>query len=172
MYGRFSQPKAYLLFSKNALFAPYEQGTAIMFRMAVYKHNHLMDAEVKLTLAIKDEATNKNTFYNLKLEISRVNTLTLSWTIVHPIDENSPFYNITLEDLENGKAEMMVFAKAYDESFANAVVARTSYVANEFVYGAKFNLMYHPSEDKTYTILDIEKLDSYEKVSITKQQLQ
>jgi inward rectifier potassium channel len=166
IYGRFSQPKAYLRFSHNALFAPYENGKAIMFRMAPYKHNHLMDAEVKVTLVMKDEATSRNTFYNLRLELNKINSLTLSWTIVHPIDENSPFYKISIEDLMSAEAEMLVFAKAYDETFANTVVARTSYVAGEFVYGAKFDLMYHPSEDSQSTVLDMDKLHQYTKVEI------
>jgi inward rectifier potassium channel len=166
MYGRFSQPKAYLRFSENALFAPYENGLAIMFRFAAYKHNHLMDAEVKVTLVMKDEVSNRNIFYNLPLELNKVNSLTLSWTIVHPINESSPFYNLTIEEMINGEAEMLVFTKAYDETFANTVVARTSYVATEFVYGAKFNLMYHPSEDRQSTILEMDKLNDYTKVEI------
>lgn len=166
IYGRFSQPKAYVRFSENALFAPYENSTAIMFRLAPYKHNHLMDAEVKVTLVLKDEATGQNTFYNLPLELHKVNSLTLSWTIVHPINENSPFYNLNKEDLVNAQAEMLVFAKAYDETFANMVVARTSYVAEEFVYGAKFELMYQASESRHSTLLHMNKLNDYRPVQL------
>jgi len=53
MYGRFSQPRAFIKFSENILFAPYKGGSAIMFRLAAFKHNHLMDAEVKCTLVLK-----------------------------------------------------------------------------------------------------------------------
>ena len=34
LYGRFSKPKAFLLFSKNALVSPYHSGYALMFRFA------------------------------------------------------------------------------------------------------------------------------------------
>jgi inward rectifier potassium channel len=168
MYARFAKPKAYIMYSKNALFAPFKSGTAIMFRMAPYKHNHLMDAEVKLSLVMRidENGTTTNRFYNLALEYSRVNTLTLSWTVVHPINEESPFYNITPKELVETQAEMLVFVKAFDESFSSTVVSRTSYTAHEFVYGGKFSLMFHPNQQRTTTHLHINKLDLYESVSL------
>jgi inward rectifier potassium channel len=125
MYGRFSKPRAFIRYSKNALFAPFRNGTAIMFRMAPYKHNHLMDAEVAVTLSMKFEEGGSltNRFFTLPLEYSKVNTLTLSWTVVHPIDDKSPFYNLNKEDLINAQAEMLVFVRAFDDSFSNTVVS-------------------------------------------------
>lgn len=168
IYGRFAQPKAYISFSNNALISPYKEGTAVMLRLAPYKHNHLTDAEVKLTLAMKlqNDGTISNAFYNLPLELSKVNALTLNWTLVHPINEQSPMYNLTKEDLINGSAELLVFLKAFDESFSNIVIARSSYTANEIIEGARFRLMYQPSEDKQTTILDMTQLDEYDKVEL------
>lgn len=56
-YGRFSKPRSYLKFSDVALIAPFKEGTALMFRTAPYKRIHLLDAEVKLTIAMR---VNKN----------------------------------------------------------------------------------------------------------------
>lgn len=168
IYGKFTQPRAFISFSNNALIAPFNDGSAVMFRLAPYKHNHLTDAEVKVTLAMKLQEDGKvaNKFYNLPLEISKVNTLTSNWTIVHPINEQSPFYNLTKEDLANASAELLVFLKAFDESFSNLVIARSSYTADEFVEGAKFRLMYRPSEDKQTTILDMAKLNEFDRVDL------
>jgi inward rectifier potassium channel len=168
MYARFAKPKAYLRYSKNALFAPFKNGTAIMFRMAPFKHNHLMDAEVKVSLVMRidENGSTTNRFFNLNLEYSRVNSLTLSWTVVHPIDEESPFYNTTIQELVEAQAEMLVFVKAYDESFSSTVVSRTSYTAQEFVYGGKFVLMFNANEEKTKTHLHLNKLDLYETVAL------
>ncbi len=168
LYGRFSQPKAYFKFSKNALYAPFKSGVAVMFRFVPYKHRNLSDAEVKATLAMKVEGDGilSNKFYNLDLEISQVNSLTLSWTLVHVINEKSPFYNLSLEDLLATQAEILVFVKAYDESFSNFVLARTSYHASEFVYGAKFKLIYHPSADKRSTVLYINQISDYDLIEL------
>jgi inward rectifier potassium channel len=42
-FGRFSKPRVYLKFSENAIIAPYQGGTALMFRMAPYKNTNYLD---------------------------------------------------------------------------------------------------------------------------------
>ena len=167
-YGRFSRPQAFVRFSNNALIAPYRDGTAFMFRLSPYKNNALSEVEVKLTLAITNEENGKLTdkFFDLPLEFSKINGLALSWTIVHPIDDKSPFYGLSKEDIANTDMEIMVFLKAFDQVFSNNVITRTSYVSAEIVWGAKFKMMYHPSEDKNKTILDVSKLNEYEKMPL------
>lgn len=164
LYGRFSKPKAYIIFSKNALFAPFKGGNALMFRFAPYKNHFLTDVEVKVTLALKllnENNERKNTFYGLNLDLAKANSLSSNWTIVHPITEESPFFDLTQNDINESQAELLVFVKGYDEEYANSVVSRSSYTSDEFVYGAKFDMMYEPSEDKSTTILHLNKIDSY-----------
>ena len=172
-YGRFSRPKAFLKFSDNAIIAPYKDGTALMFRMAPYKNNNLSDGEAKVTVGMQIEENGKlvNKFYTLNLEIANINALVLSWTVVHAINEKSPFYGFTEEDIKNTSIEILVFVKAFDEVFANTVVERTSYISKEIVWGAKFKLMYHPNNDKTKTILDLDKLNSFEMVELPQQMM-
>jgi inward rectifier potassium channel len=167
-YGRFSRPQAFIKFSHHALISPYKDGIALMFRMSPYKNNSLSEAEVKLTMAIQIEENGKrmNKFYPLNLEISKINTLTLSWTLVHPIDERSPLYNLNTDDMKNARLEILVFVNAFDEVFSNTVMARTSYIADEIVWGGKFKIMYYASEDKTKTILDLDMLNDYEKIDL------
>jgi inward rectifier potassium channel len=167
-YGRFSRPKAFLKFSDNALIAPYKDGTALMFRMAPYKNNNLSEAEVKITLGmqVEEEGKMSNRFYQLKTEISNINSLALSWTVVHAIDEKSPLYGFNADDIKNTKMEVLVFVKAFDEVFSNTVVERTSYISEEIIWGAKFKLMYHPNHDKTKTILDMSKLNEFDKIEL------
>ncbi|MGG9971886.1 ion channel [Ferruginibacter sp. SUN002] len=162
-YGRFSKPRAYLRFSENILLAPFKDGVALMMRVATYKNHNLTDAETKLTAGITVEENGKpvNKFFKMEMEYNTVNALPLSWTIVHPINEDSPFYRFSLEDFKTGKAEILLFLKAFDDMFSNTVAARTSYTLNELVIGAKFLPMFHRSADSGKTILDITKLNSY-----------
>ncbi|MBI1344456.1 MAG: Inward rectifier potassium channel Irk [Terrimonas sp.] len=160
LYGRFSRPVAFLKFSEMAIIAPYKGITALMFRMVPFKNNHLTDAEVKLTLAIKieEEGNHVNKFYPLKVEIDKINALALNWTVVHPIDERSFLWQLSPNDLKMVDAELMIFVKAFDETFSNTVVARSSYTFNEIIFGKKFIPMYGPSENRQTTILDLDKL--------------
>ena len=163
-YGRFSQPKSYIIYSDNALLAPYEGGYALMFRFAPYKNHFLTNVEVRVTAIVKvlnEEGFKRNEFYNLELEVNRANTLSSNWTIVHPIDEKSPYYQFTRKEFEESETEILVFVTGYDEEYSNNVVSRSSYTYNEFVYGAKFDMMYEPSEDKTSTLLHLNKINSY-----------
>lgn len=164
LYGRFAKPRAYIKFSKNALFSPFKEGVGFMLRMVPYTKNYLVNIEAKITLAMRvdEDGVTKNKFYNLTLDIARANTLTANWTLVHPINEESPFYNLTKTDIENAKAEVLVFVQGFDESFSNTVVTRTSYTFEEFVYGAKFLPMFNPTADGTSTVLHLDKLNDYE----------
>lgn len=163
LYGRFAKPKAYLRFSENALLAPYKDGTAIMLRVAPYKNNILLNAEAKLTLGMVVEEDGKmlNKFFQLPLEFGSVNTLTLSWTIVHPITDTSPLYNLTADDFANNQGEFLVYLNAFDDMFSNTVVARTSYIFKEVVIGAKFKPMYKRSSQGNKTLLYMDQLNSY-----------
>lgn len=167
-YGRFSMPKPHLYFSNIALIAPYKDGKALMFRTVPYKNNNLTEAEVKLMLAmrIRENGVERNMFYPLEVEFSKVNSLVLNWTIVHPINEDSPLYEMSLAELKATKAELIVFLKAYDEVFANSVVARTSFTANEIIENAKFKPMYHPDETGDATVLNVDRINDYEKIEI------
>ncbi len=163
LFGRFSKPTAFLKFSHHALITPYKKGSALMLRMTPFKNTNFTDAEAKITLGMSVEEDGKmtNKFYPLDLEMSRINALTLSWTLVHPINESSPFYNFTSQDFENIEGELLVYVKTFDDLFSTTVVARTSYTFKEIVYGAKFELMYSENKENTKTILHLDKLNAH-----------
>ncbi len=168
LYGRFSRPIAYLRFSHNALIAPYKDINALMLRVAPYKNANLVDASANVTLGItlEENGKNVNKFYQLELEFRTVNSLNLSWTIVHPITEKSPLYEFTQNDFENTKGEVLVFIKAFDDMFSNIVVARTSYVFSEIQYGAKFVPMFERNESGNKTVIYLDKINSFKPASL------
>lgn len=167
-YGRFSRPRAYLKFSEVAVVAPFKETSALMFRLAPYKNNALTDADVVITTAIEvmENSSPRINFYQLKTQLSKINTLALNWTIVHEIDEESPFYGFTEDDFKNTGIEIIVHIRAFDEVFSNTVVQRTSYVTKEIVYGAKFIPMYYPDKDNLSTVLNLDKISDYQKAEL------
>jgi inward rectifier potassium channel len=169
MYGRFSLPKAYVKFSEQALISPYEGKTALMMRMAPFKNTSaLTDAEVKVTIAmiIEKDGKQSNEFFNVKLETSKINALALSWTLVHPINEDSPIFGFTEEDIKKTKGEILIYLKAFDDTFSNNVIARTSYTFDEIAYGFKFTPMYNRSNTGETTVIHLEMLNVFTKVDL------
>lgn len=163
MYGRFARPRAYIRYSQNALFVPFRDGVAMMFRMVPFTKNYLVNVEVRGTLSIRvnEDGLVKNRFYNIPFDISKANTMTANWTLVHIINDESPFYGFTQDDIKNAHAEILVFVQGFDESFSNTVVSRTSYSYSEFIYGAKFQPMYEPDEKNNTTVLHLDRLNDY-----------
>ena len=168
IYGRFSRPRAYILFSPNVLIAPYKEGKAIMLRIATYKNNHLTDAEAQLTLAmhVKEHGKIVTKFYPLQLEFAKVNSLALSWTIVHHINEESPLYHFTKEEIDESKIELIVNIKGFDDHFSNLVQQRTSYTYQQVIYGARFLPMFERAPGGNYTLLELNKINAHELVKL------
>ncbi|XZF15374.1 ion channel [Chitinophagaceae bacterium MMS25-I14] len=168
-YGRFSRPKAYIRFSENIIIAPYKDGRGLMFRLATFKNNHLSDVEATVTAAIHQPGEDGKTvtrFYQLPLEISKINSLALSWTLVHPLDENSPMFLFSERDFHENKVELVVTVKAFDDHFSNTVQQRTSYTTKELVYGAKFIPMFTRAATGDHTILQLDKVNAYERIKL------
>lgn len=157
LYGRFSRPRAFIRFSNLIVHTNYKGGKALMFRLVCFKDDHLlMNAEIKVNVRI---VTPENTlrFYNLRLERSHVDSLVLNWTVVHPIDEDSPFYGLTQKEIVTLQPEIAANLTGFDEVYSSIVVARMSYAIQDFKFGFKFLPMYFSKSKRTD--LDLSKLN-------------
>jgi inward rectifier potassium channel len=157
LYGRFSRPRAFIRFSNLIVYTQYKGGKALMFRLVCYKDDHLlMNAEIKVNVRIMTP-DNTYRFYNLRLERSRVDSLVLNWTVVHPIDEDSPFYGLSQKEIVTLQPEIAANLTGFDEVYSSIVVARTSYAIQDFKFGFKFLPMYFSKSKRTD--LDLSKLN-------------
>jgi len=157
LYGRFSRPKSFIRFSDSLVYAKYREGHALMFRLVCYKDDHLLtNAEVRLNARIVTK--NKGyQFFNLNLERSHVDSLVLNWTVVHPIDEHSPFFGLSQKEIVNLQPEISAYLTGFDEVYSSVVVARVSYAIKDFKFGFKFLPMYFSRNQRTE--LDLSKLN-------------
>ena len=63
----------------------------------------MIETEVSVTLSMNEEDETgqyKRSFYVLNLERKKITYLPTIWTIVHPIDDKSPLYNLSNEEIE------------------------------------------------------------------------
>jgi len=165
VFARFSRPTAKIIFSETAVIAPYLNNTGFMFRLVNSRKNQLIEvrAQVLFTRFIEKDGITTRTFDLLKLERERVSFLPLAWTIVHPIDEQSPMFGLTEQDFEKSDVEILVIISAMDETFAQTVHTRSSYKSKEIKFGCKFTNLYNEIEAGEPISIDIRKLSETEK---------
>ena len=165
LYGRFSRPTSKLIFSNTAVIAPFKDTKAFMFRLANARRNQLIEVEAQLAFSYNEEVNGKimRRYQELKIDLSRISTLAMTWTIVHPINADSPLSNLSKEDLESIDAEFLISMKAIDDTYAQQVHQRTSYKWNEIVWNAKFISAIGLNSDGVTTI-DLSKVNDYELV--------
>jgi len=144
IFSRFSRPSARIVYSRNAIVAPYRDKTALEFRIANGRTSQLIEVQIQVILTRLEQVdgTMARKFYDLDLERHRVVFFALSWTVVHPIDLNSPMWGFTQKDLLGADAEILILLTGIDETVSQTVHSRSSYKADEIVWGAKFANMF------------------------------
>ena len=166
VFARFSRPTARILFSRHAIIAPYGDGQALMFRIANARSSQIIELEAKVMLSRFEGSGKGRGFHNLPLERDRVAFFPLSWTIVHPIDEESPLWGITAADLVASRIEVLVLLTGIDEGFSQTVHARSSYDGDEIVWGARFANIFNPAREDGILSIDIGRLHEIEDVEL------
>ncbi|HJQ09824.1 MAG TPA: ion channel [Gemmatimonadaceae bacterium] len=167
VFARFSRPSARIIYSRYAVVAPYREQTALEFRIANARSSQLIDVQVQAILTKMERTPAGSTvrrFYELPLERQRVVFFPLSWTVVHPIGPESPMWGLKHEDLVASDAELLVLLIATDETISQSVHSRSSYEADEIVWGAKFANMFLRSESEGIIGMNLSRIHEIERV--------
>lgn len=165
LYGRFSRPSAQILFADQAVIAPYLDLTALMVRIVNGRSSQMMDLKAVLLMTwVEGSGSEQRRMYrSLKLERETVYMFPLTWTIVHPIDEESPLWGKNASEVADMQAEVIVLVQGYDETFSQTVHTRSSYVHTEIEWDAKFISAQTTDEDGWVT-LHVDKVGLIEKL--------
>jgi inward rectifier potassium channel len=166
IFSRFSRPSANIIYSRNAIVAPYQDTTALEFRIANGRSSQLIDVQVQVILTKMEQVngTKVRKFYDLELERERVVFFALSWTVVHPIDSKSPMLNATRQDMLDSDAEILILLSGTDETISQTVHSRSSYKADEIVWGARFANMFMRTEEEGIVGMNLTRIHEIEPV--------
>ena len=149
-FARFSRPTARVLFSRVAVIGPHNGVPTLSLRIANQRRNQILQAEVGLAL-LRDERTQEGDtirrFYDLKVARRRSPVFAMTFTVMHPIDHDSPFHGATAATLQALNAELVVTATGLDETMAQPVHARASYLAEEILWDHRFVDVFCWTED-------------------------
>lgn len=160
MFARFAKPTARVIFSEVAVICPFEGIPTLMFRAANQRDNRILEAQVKVSL-MRDEVTQEGhllrRFYDLPLMRSQTPVFGLSWLIMHPIDENSPFYQKTPEELNEKGIELWISLTGLDETFSQTIHTRYAYSTDHIFWNQRFVDIFSQDEQGQWFI-DLSKI--------------
>lgn len=162
VFARFSRPKARLMFSEVAVVAPYEGKSALMVRIVSERSQPIADATARMMILREvrtPEGHVMRRFVDLALVRSFVPILALSWTVIHVIDETSPLWGKTSDDLNVEDSSIFVSIGGYDEAISARIVDRTTYPSERVLYGHAFEDIMSDSPDGTI-VLDLTRFHS------------
>jgi len=141
VFARVSRPVSRVSFSRVAVIHDFEGVPTLMLRAANQRTNNILEAEVMVSIA-RDARTAEGhqfrRFEELKVARSRSPLFALTWTIMHPIDAESPLSSATHETLTAQHAEIIVVLSGTDDRYAQRVHARHSYGASEVLWDKRF----------------------------------
>jgi inward rectifier potassium channel len=141
IFARFSLLRARVIFSRVAVITPHNGVPTFMFRVANERQNWILEAQVRVTL-VRNEITAEGymmrRFYDMCLLRSQTPLFALTWTVMHPIDEKSPLYRMTPEQMYEDDIEILVTLTGLDETVSQTIHARHSFVTEEILWNMRF----------------------------------
>jgi len=140
-FAKFSRPRGRVIFSDVAIVAPRDGVPTLSFRVANERVNHVVQATLRVTLVRFEETREGERFrrmFDLPLTRSESPAFVLTWLALHPIDEKSPLHGVTREGFAEGLMEILVTFTGWDETLAQTIYARQSYVGAELRWNHRF----------------------------------
>jgi inward rectifier potassium channel len=161
LWGRFSRPASRIAFSKNIIITPFEDGKAVMFKIVNLRNNVLLNTKVRCIFTIdkgQGEFVFNKDYADLKLETDSVTFFPLTWTLVHKITDDSPFNELTLKDLIERHAEVVVLIETFDETYSQTILQKHSYSADQWLENVKFERNFEANE-RGQIVLNVRELN-------------
>jgi inward rectifier potassium channel len=141
MFSKFARPTARVIFSSKMLVSTRDGKPCLVLRMANGRANEIVEATLRISV-LKPEVTAEGEklrrFHDLALVRSQTPLFTLTWLVLHVIDEQSPLFGETDASLHAMNVRFIVTLTGIDSTFAQTVHARTSYFADDVVWGGRF----------------------------------
>jgi inward rectifier potassium channel len=141
IFTRFSRPSARLLFANNPVISTYEGKPTLMVRLANERHNFIGNATARLWFlrnVVSSEGEFLRRFGELSLVKNEHPALALTWTLYHVLDETSPLYNMTADDMKMVNVTLMAVVSGYDVVAAQTIHARKSYGHTDIRFGQRY----------------------------------
>jgi inward rectifier potassium channel len=166
-FAKFSRPRARVIFSDVAVVGERNGTPTLSFRVANERVNHVVAATLRVTL-VRSEVTREGERYRRMVDMPLVRSespaFVLTWLALHVIDGTSPLQGVTAEAFTEGMMEILVTFTGWDETLAQTIYARQSYVGSELRWNHRFLDVIRMSPDGSRQV-DYAKFHETEAVS-------
>ncbi len=129
-FAKVSRPQARVLFSNGIALTHYGGQKVLMFRVGNARGNEIVDASVNVSVArdeISPEGQHMRRMYDLRLLRSRSPLFMLSWSVIHPLDEDSPLKDMDWDHPEKSFYSIIATLSGFDGTYAQTVHSRHLY---------------------------------------------
>jgi inward rectifier potassium channel len=153
MFSRFTRPRARILFVNTPVIGPVNGLTTLSIRTANARQNVIVEASARLSLLINEttlEGITMRRFKKLHLERNRHPAFLLGWTLMHTIQEGSPLFNLSAEDLAKGRAELVLTLEGADETTGQTILSKHHYMHNDILWNHRYSDLLRLDEQGVY----------------------
>jgi len=150
IFIRFSRPTARVMFSRRMVLTNFDGQPALMLRVANLRHQALAEAEFRVMLIRNEwvqEQEEMRRFYPLKLQFARLISFPVALTIRHMIDEKSPLYGLTAEDLKKNDTRIHASIVGIDSVISASVQSNHFYTWRDIHFDHRFVEIYTDLDD-------------------------
>ncbi len=141
VFSKFSRPSARVLFSDKMVISRRDGVPHLVFRVANIRGNDIVEAFMRVSLALREvteEGEETYALHDLTLRRNETPLFSLSWLVMHAIDQESCLSGMDFEALSKQDARIIVSFTGIDSTFSQTVHAHHVYWAQDVLVGERF----------------------------------
>lgn len=169
VFAKFARPTARVTWSDVALLTKRNGIPHFILRVANARQNQIVEASLRLCVLkfeVTSEGERMRRYYDMPLIRSQNPIFAMTWTVMHPIDENSPLHGMTFDDMVAGRIEILAILTGLDSTFGQTIHARFAYAMEDIRENARFKDIVVELPNGTRQV-DLDRISDWEPVPTT-----
>ncbi len=141
VFTKFSRTTAGVMFSDKLVVNVRNGNPCLMLRVANARGNEVVEASIRVAALLTettDEGVTMRRVIDLELVRNNSPVFSLSWQVMHEIDEDSPIHGFDAARLSDERVIFIVTLTGIDNTFSETVHARKIYSDQDVIVGAHF----------------------------------
>ena len=162
VFSKFALPTTRVAFSSRAVITNHDGNRTLMFRAGNRRSNVIVEATIHVVAVVTTLTAEGKTFYkaiDLPMVRDRQVGMTRGWTLMHVIDESSPFHGADAEALKRLELELYIALTGIDDVSMQTVHAMHKYTDDQILLDHHFEDTLLTLDNGEYAV-DMTKFDA------------